>query len=109
MAYFDSKRDNELITAGGFFCQACLVGKPSGEQSADSRYCQGCFDVLSKEAKILGRGKKDWVPIKGVSPATNKPVKPSDQREVALQVKTLPKPPTVFIQAKGRRKQGLLL
>lgn len=49
--YFDSRRDAEVITAGGFFCQACLVGKPVEERSMDSRYCQGCYEFLKEELK----------------------------------------------------------
>lgn len=54
--YFDSRRDAEVITAGGFFCQACLVGKPAEERSVDSRYCQGCHEFLKEETeKVVPR------------------------------------------------------
>lgn len=49
--YFNSHRDAEVITTGGFFCQACLVGKPVEERSMDSRYCQGCYEFLEEELK----------------------------------------------------------
>ncbi len=40
------KQDNEIIAAGGFWCHACLVGKPVGKQSLDPRYCQGCYESI---------------------------------------------------------------
>lgn len=66
--YFDSKRDSAIITAGGFFCHACIVGKPADDMSSDSRYCIQCFEYLTAEAGRLGvsrdTGKKpDWVPV----------------------------------------------
>lgn len=39
--------------AGLFFCEACLMNKVLDEQSPDSRYCQGCYEVLVKEAETL--------------------------------------------------------
>ena len=51
--YFDIKKDIEIEKAGGFFCSACLVGKPLDDISPDPRYCQGCYDVLLKEAELL--------------------------------------------------------
>jgi len=52
---FDSKRDRELIAAGGFFwCEACLVARPVSEQSLDPRYCQGCWEFLEEEKRIRG-------------------------------------------------------
>ncbi len=62
---FDIKRDNAIIEAGGFWCSACLSGKPAGEQSRDPRYCQGCYDGLMIEAKLLGRRAGNWRPKKG--------------------------------------------
>lgn len=65
--YFDIKRDSAIINAGGFFCQACLVGKPQTESSPDRRYCQGCYDFLLKEATMLQGAKRKppgWVPKK---------------------------------------------
>ena len=62
--YFDSKEDIQIINAGGFFCQACLVGKPAAEQSPDPRYCQGCYEFLLGEAKMLtDRHHHDWIPM----------------------------------------------
>jgi len=61
--YFDIKRDNAIINAGGFSCQACLVGTPAAEQSPDPRYCQTCYDILFKEAGMLSGGKRPaWIP-----------------------------------------------
>ena len=48
---FDIKHDIEIENAGGFFCEACLVGKPADEQSPDPCYCQGCYDLLNAEKK----------------------------------------------------------
>ena len=61
--YFDVKRDNEMISAGGFFCKACLEDKPAIEQSPDPRYCQGCYEFLLKEAEMLLASKRPaWIP-----------------------------------------------
>jgi len=63
--YFDVKQDIQIINAGGFFCQACLVGKPAQEQSPDPRYCQGCYVFLLKEAATeSSRRFADWKPRK---------------------------------------------
>lgn len=35
--YFDIKGDIAIVEAGGFFCRACLVGKPPIEASPDRR------------------------------------------------------------------------
>lgn len=48
--YFDSKRDRAVIEAGGFFCYACLVGKPTTEASPDPRYCHECYELRQKES-----------------------------------------------------------
>ena len=46
-----------------FYCHACLMDKPANEQSPDPRYCQGCFDFLTKEAELLPGGKRpSWKP-----------------------------------------------
>ena len=62
--YFNAKRDRELIAAGThFFCHACLVAKPASEQSPDERYCQGSYEFLLKEAKLLPATKHPkWIP-----------------------------------------------
>ena len=61
--YFDVHRDLAVIKDGGFFCQACLVGKPVDEMSPDPRYCQGCYDFLIEEAKLLsGTRRPKWIP-----------------------------------------------
>ena len=57
--YFNIQGDNIYP----FFCQACLVGKPLDDASPDSRYCQGCYDYLLKEADMLSSGKcPKWIP-----------------------------------------------
>ncbi len=43
---FDIVRDIKAIEDGGFFCQACLVGKDKAAISSDPRYCKDCYDVL---------------------------------------------------------------
>lgn len=61
--YFDICHDTQIISAGGFFCQACSVGKPAAEQSLDPRYCWDCFGFLSGEAKLSPSGKRPaWIP-----------------------------------------------
>jgi len=58
-----NSRKNLEKRSGSFFCHACVVDKPVSEQSPDSRYCQGCYDFLLKEAEILSPGKHPkWVP-----------------------------------------------
>ena len=60
---FSSKRDREVIDAGGFFCHACLVGKPASDQSTDPRYCQDCAGFLLAEAEDLPANKRGrWMP-----------------------------------------------
>ena len=60
---FSVEQDKEIIKDGGFFCNACLVGKPAIEQSPDPRYCQGCYDFLLKEAELLGgNSRPGWIP-----------------------------------------------
>ena len=54
---FDSKRDRKYP----YFCGACLVGKT--EMSLDPRYCQGCYEFLLEEAKMLsGTRRPQWIP-----------------------------------------------
>ncbi len=48
---FDIVRDIKTVEGGGFFCQACLVGKDKATMSPDPRYCQDCFDVLREAMK----------------------------------------------------------
>ena len=63
--YFSIKRDRQIINAGGFFCQACLVGKASSNQSPDPCYCQGCYDFLLKEVTgNSSRRSANWKPRK---------------------------------------------
>ena len=66
--YFEKAFLPELARAGThFFCEACLIHKPKDDMSADSRYCQGCFDFLTEETGILGvrgdnRKRSGWMP-----------------------------------------------
>jgi len=61
--YFDIKGDLEIINAAGFFCHACVVGKPASEQSPDPRYCQNCYEFLLKEVELLPASKRPkWIP-----------------------------------------------
>ena len=53
--YFDVHRDFAVIEDGGFFCQACLIGKEKTTISPDPRYCQGCYDFLRGEAEVAMR------------------------------------------------------
>ena len=63
MTAVDIKRDIALENAGGFFCEACLGVKTVDERSQDSRYCQGCYDYLTEEAKLLsGSRRPKWIP-----------------------------------------------
>ena len=64
---FDIKKDMATVEAGGFWCSGCLSGKPASEQSADPRYCQGCYDLLKKEVELLSpkAGKPSWTPREG--------------------------------------------
>jgi hypothetical protein len=73
MSKFDVKRDNELIAAGThFWCEACLIARPLDDQSPDERYCQGCYDFLLKEARMLKEAgswrRPDWIPKLKTSP-----------------------------------------
>ena len=61
--YFDVNQDFAVIKDGGFFCQACLIGKDKTAISPDPRYCQDCYDFLVDEAEILtGHSRVDWKP-----------------------------------------------
>lgn len=105
MSYFDITKDVKIVKAGGLFCHACLVGKPSVEKSPDPRYCQGCNDFLSDEAKRVPVGQYPrWVP----KTLADTPVKPQQplpglQQRVLRRVKTVKekntmvgRPPRVF-------------
>ncbi len=81
---FDITKDIAIEQAGGFFCEACLTGKPANEQSEDKRYCRGCYNFLLDEAALLPttRGKPGWVP----SQSHYAPL--SDKREVVTKLHT---------------------
>lgn len=53
-ATFDIKKDIEIVNAGGFFCQGCIVGRPASEQSPDPRYCKSCYEII----RAAGQGDK---------------------------------------------------
>ncbi len=59
-----------------FFCYTCLEDKPAIEASPDPRYCQGCYDFLTKEAELLDGRKPTWVP-KGSQSITRTPLESS--------------------------------
>jgi len=90
---FDIKRDLAIITVGGFWCKACLSGKPAAEQSPDSHYCRKCFDILLAEAAQDTR-RKPWHPRGAVlAVAENaKDVVTTDERveDVTTQLVTSP-------------------
>ena len=79
--YFSIKGDFTIIKAGGFFCNACLAGKPVAEQSPDPHYCQRCYHFLIAEAELLSPGKRPaWIPKK------QKPKKAVEQQYQVSQV-----------------------
>ncbi len=60
---FGIVRDIKIIEDGGFFCQACVVGKQKAAISSDPRYCQDCFDVLRELMKTDTRWSHSaWMP-----------------------------------------------
>ena len=78
---YNIKRDKQIIEAGGFFCHACLVGKPVTEQSPDVHYCPDCYKSLLKEAALLS-GQPKWCPRAKISP--EKPVKVSQHTDLIM-------------------------
>jgi hypothetical protein len=91
MAYFDIKRDNQLIFTGKFFwCNSCLVARPISEQSPDNRYCQSCFETLKEEAKLLHQKKPSWIP--------NPSIKPK-QKGTIMSKKGVTMPPPMIIDS----------
>ncbi len=113
--YFSIKRDNELIASGShFWCKACVVAKPLDDISPDVRYCQGCYDILLKEAELLPTNKRAaWMP-KNVSRKTapdTTQTTPARQEVVAKLAAPIISPaenkPVVMQHAGGRpRKEG---
>lgn len=62
-AIFSIERGNEITNAGGFWCEACLTGKPLDDVSPDPRYCIGCYEFLRKEAEMLPDTRRPgWIP-----------------------------------------------
>ena len=91
--YFDIKRDIEVINKGGFFCQACAVGKTEDKMSQDSRYCLDCYKLLLKEAALLS-GQPKWRPrsvstTAKISPQNTQPIPTHTKKvkEVLLHTK----------------------
>ena len=112
MAYFDIQRDIEIETTGGFFCQACVVGKPASEQSPDPRYCQSCYEVLKVEAEMQPTRRVAWMPKNMSHKTTPKAIQttPGGQ-EVVAKIAHHGKPPVtekkVIMKQPGRpRKKG---
>ena len=72
--YFARTYRPELKAAGThFFCQGCLIHKPTEDKSTDLRYCHGCYDFLIEEAMILdirgnNKGRSRWIPIDNTAP-----------------------------------------
>lgn len=105
MAYFDIKRDNELIAAGThFWCEACLYARPVEIKSPDSRYCFRCYDFLLREANQMQgkRGRPAWVPKAPTKSKSSKIVAPHVALEGARIMSTseLPKSRVDIIQPK---------
>jgi hypothetical protein len=74
VGYFDIRKDIEICNNGGFFCQACLVGRPSSEQSPDPQYCQSCYGFLLNEASLLPSSQKPaWKPVLNLKDTAYKP------------------------------------
>lgn len=113
-SYFSAVRDREVIEAGGFFCQACLVGKPLDDRSADPRYCLGCYEFLRDEAKLERRTKKaSWTPVAdytgqgGALPIQKKPVAKLPDKGIAPVGMLHPQKTGVMQHPGGRpRKEG---
>jgi hypothetical protein len=112
MSDFDIKRDNELIAAGThFWCEACLIARPLDDQSPDPRYCQGCYDFLLKEARMLKEAgswrRPDWIPKLKTSPkkvgyaSTPTPRNMSTLKEDKIEVDIIQ--PSVAKVAHGKR------
>ena len=84
--YFDIKHDGAIINTGGFWCEACLIGKPGSDtRSPDPRYCQDCYGFLLKEAKMLSTAHPAWIPR-----ATRDALQCKNQHE---NIKPIPSPP----------------
>ena len=85
-AYFDINFDNSIANDGGFFCEACLMGRSAGEQSPDPRYCRSCYEFLCKEVGMDTRKRGvDWHPRAKRTLITAAPV-PEDLRRIMSTV-----------------------
>ena len=104
--YFNIKRDVEVTNAGGFFCEACLVGKPVAEQSSDPRYCQGCYAFLLNEAEILPLAKRPaWLPKCPNAPQTlEKPIQGAEGHTLIMSPINAPEIEVDIIQPRVASK-----
>lgn len=79
--YFNSRYDVKVVNNGGFFCEACLIGKPLEEQSPDPRYCQSCYVFLLHESELIPLSSRPaWIP--------KRPFNAPQRVSVALKVNT---------------------
>ncbi len=113
--YFEKTYRPELELVGThFFCHSCLIHKPLDDKSADPRYCQGCYDFLIEEARVLNiRGNKSrfgWIP-RNETPTTQGNDKASEKCAKTSKEIFTPKtlPATVFAQPDNEnRKPGVI-
>ena len=105
--YFSALRDRVAVEAGGCFCHACLTGKPSPEQSPDTRYCQQCFEFLLKEAALLDGRKPSWIPRDRAPDATESTPDNVSQRQkgVSKLISISPEGHRILKQKRGRKKK----
>lgn len=62
---FDIKEDVKISNNGGFFCQACICGRPLSQRSKDERYCLECYDILKGEyGTEVPKNKKEEKKVK---------------------------------------------
>ena len=62
---FNIKEDVKISNNGGFFCQACICGRPEEERSKDERYCLECYDILKGEyGTEVPKNKKEEKKVK---------------------------------------------
>jgi hypothetical protein len=55
-----------------FWCRTHLTYRPKSERSPDARYCQACYDFLTKEAEMLdSKRRPDWIPDPVKYPVSN--------------------------------------
>ena len=107
-SYFSIKRDLEIVKKGGFWCEACLIGKPSSAQSPDSRYCNFCYEFLVEEAGLdKSWARSGWKPItspphqavEGKTEGIKPMAYPSGQAGIMTRINT---PPNRALQKEAR-------